>query len=165
MKRQIMLLIISCAVLTTLIIGCASSNLNAEDSNYDIDRFFVKTVEYVMCNEYIICYKKANGEIKEIINMGISEQRLIIVHQRIFLSTGYTLLSVDFDGKDETVCQINPDDDIIFENITSADDEWLYCDGRKRVEIYGDPVALDGSHYILAKFKVKVDFSEYSEVL
>ena len=157
---------IICAFLTVLMTGCASENANIKDyiEDYDVSRFFVKTVEKQLCNEYIVCYEKSNSETVEVVNMGIADQKLIIAGQRIFYSTGYTLLSVDFEGANEIVLEKNPEDDIIFEKITSTDDEWLYCEGRKMVEIYGDPTALDGVHFIPTKFKVKIDFSEYSEI-
>ena len=43
-------------------------------------------------------------------------------------------------------------------------DDWIFCSGRKMAEIYGDPVALDGAHFLPADFQVKADFSEYSVI-
>ena len=165
MKRKRIFVAMLCAFLAVLIAGCASKNMNLEDytERYDISRFFVKIVDNQECNEYIVCYEKENGNTIEIVNMGIEKQKLIISGQRIFYSTGFTLISVDFEGENEMLLEKNQDSDISFEKITSTDNEWLYCEGRKMVEIHEDPTALDGIHYIPAKFKVKIDFSEYSE--
>jgi len=133
--------------------------------NYSTNGFFMKKVEYQECNEYIVCYRSPNGEVVEIVNIGIREQPLIIVNDRIYYATGSSLVSVNPEGEDEKF--LNPDNGDTFElmiDMVDEDGEWLYCSGRKMVEIYGDPVALDGVHFLPADFRVKPDFSEYSVV-
>jgi len=161
MSRKKFITIICYSIVTLILSACTSTV--SDTSDYDVTRFFVQTVGNVMSNENIVCYEEASGEIIEVINVGMEEQPLIIVERRIFYVSDLQLVSVDFEGKDRIVHQKN-DDDITFTKITSADGEWLYCDGYKRVEIYGDPVALDGDHSVRAKYRVKVDFSEYSEM-
>ena len=53
----------------------------------------------------------------------------------------------------------------MFELVVGAEDDWIYCSGRKMVEIYGNPAALDGVHFLPADYAVKADFSEYKEII
>jgi len=135
------------------------------EQDYSTNRFFMKKVEYQECNEYIVCSRSPTGEVAEIVNIGPREQPLIIVNKRIYYATGISLVSVNLEGGDQKV--LNPDNGDNFElmiDIVDEGGEWLYCSGRKMVEIYGDPVALDGVHFLPADFRVKPDFSEYSVI-
>jgi len=135
------------------------------EEDYSTNPFFMKTVEYQECNEYIVCYRSPNGEVVEIVNIGEREQPLVIVNERIYYATGLALVSVNLEGGNKKV--LNPDNGDTFELMIDMVDEggeWLYCSGRKMVEIYGDPVALDGVHFLPADFRVKPDFTEYSVI-
>ena len=183
MKTKRWLIVLLCVGLTISAIGCAvkpepqieyKTSESSESSvilsgmyerDYSTNGFFIKKVEYQECNEYIVCHRFYTGEVTEIVNIGIREQPLIIVNERIYYATGLSLVSVNLGGGDQKV--LNPDNGDTFElmiDMVDEDGEWLYCSGRKMVEIYGDPVALDGVHFLPAHFRVKPDFSEYSEV-
>jgi hypothetical protein len=133
------------------------------ENHDDTSRFYIKTVEYQECREYIICRENPDGEVAEIVNMGVREQPLIIEDGRIYYSTGLELVSVDFDGENKKTFS-DGGDEIIIEQIYYVDGEWLYCAGRKQTEIYDDPATADGVHYPRTIYKVKADFSEYSEI-
>lgn len=163
--KKCFLFLALCSLLIVSLVGCSHSSLPTEEDSlseiqeYDVSRFYIKTVHYELCNEYIVCY---GNDKHEIVNIGTTPQPLIITNDRIFYCCYGSLASTDFDGKEQELSHFN--DDIAVEQINSTDGEWLYCSGKKRVEIYNDPVALDGVHFIPANFKVKIDFSEYSEI-
>jgi len=175
MKIKRWLIALLCIGLAILAAGCAvkpepepeygTDDRNIYEEYYGPTGFFIKTVEYQECNEYVVCFRSPTGEVAEIVNIGTREQPLIIVNERIYYATGLSLVSVNLEGGDKKA--LNPDNGDTFESMidmVDEDGEWLYCSGRKMVEIYGDPVALDGVHFLPADFRVKPDFSEYSVV-
>jgi len=180
MKMKRWLIALLCVGMTILTAGCVAKAepqieyKSSESSvilsgmyerDYSTNGFFIKKVEYQECNEYIVCHRFHTGEVTEIVNIGIREQPLIIVNERIYYATGIDLVSVNLKGEDAK--RLRRDEGHSFELMIDMVDEggeWLYCSGRKMVEIYGDPVALDGVHFLPAHFRVKPDFSQYSVV-
>lgn len=137
-------------------------NINIPEE-YDADNFFVKEVEQFDCSAYILCYEHRGGEVTEIADMGFEQHNFVIVEDRIYYVNGSTLTCIDFAGQDrrtfhDAECEVEPREVMYYA------DGWLYCHGTKWVEIYGDPVALDGPHPVTGFMKVRIDFSGCEEV-
>lgn len=138
-------------------------NIDIPEEEYDPDNFFVKEEKEPECYSYTLCYEHMDGEVTEIVDLGMEYHNFVIVEDRIYYVNGSTLTSIDFAGQDKETfhdaeCEVKPREVMYYA------DGWLYCHGVKMVEIYGDPVALDGPHAVTGFMKVKIDFSGCEEV-
>ena len=175
--KKYFLTLIACAIL--LLAGCKATNgmpnvpdatvesghsIEAEKPTYDESEFFVKTIEYQECNEYVLCYRHEDGTIDELVNMGTQESPFYIIGERIYYTQGDTLISISFTGEDKKTLYDDSEANISFNEILHVENDWLYCSGTKWEEIYDDPAALDGPHRVPIVTKVKTDFSEFHEI-
>jgi len=170
--RHISLSFILCMVIILLFCtGCdgfhdaifEEEDIDVPEEQYDLDNFFVKEVEKFDCNAYILCYEHRDGEVTEIVDMGFERHNFVVVEDRIYYVKGSTLTSIDFTGQDKRTfhaaeCEVEPREVMYYA------DGWLYCQGTKMIEIYGDPVAVDGPHAVTGFMKIKIDFSGCEEV-
>jgi len=127
-------------------------------AEYDAARLFVKENVTPTATEYLIYYRNSDGSEREIASMGFTDNPFYIIGDRIYYTRFDSLRSVDFTGMDTIYFY---EYGIYINSIDKVDGDWLECTGRQQVEIYGDPVALDGIHHPITQFKVKVDFSEF----
>lgn len=170
MRYRRLFIILSIMSLCCICTGCGDfhdaifeeENINIPEV-YDADNFFVKEVEQFDCNAYILCYEHRGGEVTEIADMGFEQHNFVIVEDRIYYVNGSTLTSIDFTGQDKKTFS-DPEQVLSFLNVLRYEDGWLYCSSVKMVEIYGDPVAVDGPHAVYILSRVKIDFSRCEEV-
>ena len=150
-----------------LISSSSSSLINSSTKEFDVSQFFIYRVDNPMCNEYSVCYRENDGSVTTIVELGMNKQSLVIVGERIYYATGTDIVSVNFEGKEmESFHEKTGNDfeDFTFESVDSVQDSWITCTGYKHVEIYGDPVALDGHHFLAVTIKVNTDLTEIEEI-
>jgi len=164
MKKFLSIILLT-VIFTGVFFSCENKNGEKSEGSavYDETQFFIKSIEGPLVIEYFICYRNPDGSETEIVKMGTDQTPFRINGERIYYTQFCNLISVDFSGKDKKYLNAAAsEDEISFEQVISADGEWIYCSGSHWEEIYGDPVALDDPHRIQIYLKAKTDFSEYS---
>ena len=115
-------LFILCLILIFLICtGCDNfhnaifeeENVDIPEEEYMAERFFVKEVDGPMSDSFILCYEHWDGEITEIVDLGMEQCNYMIVENRIYYVNGSTLTSIGFDGQDRQTfhdegCEVEP---------------------------------------------------------
>lgn len=87
--------------------------------------FFIQEIPHALVSEYEVCYRNFDGTVETVVNMGIHEQPLTIIGERIyFCDDNYDIVSIDFNGETPVTLSV-PGENL--SRIIYHDKQWLYC--------------------------------------
>lgn len=144
--------------------GYYSGDPSVEESSQQADpQFFMEKQEQEMADEYFLCRRDPDGTVTRLYSMGLQEVPFLVEGERIYFTSGDTLVSTDLQGQDIQTFFDTSDARYSFNRVLEVKDGWIACAGTKWAEITDDPAALPGPHRVRVITRVKTDFSQFYE--
>ncbi|MBO5953588.1 MAG: hypothetical protein J6Q53_05675 [Oscillospiraceae bacterium] len=131
-----------------------------DDRYYDPTLFYIFEDKTVMGSFYYICYENDNDRIVEVGNKGpffVWDNRLYFVDSQLY--------SVDFRGNDRLMMEFPEEEHVAGVNsLYRIENGWIYCSVSRYEEKNTDPYASPGLHVVNKDYKIKIDFTDYTEI-
>ena len=167
--------IVAAALCCLLLAACTKPNVTLPEGYYSgpaqqeseaaaQPQFYVEKEEQALADEYFLCRRDANGTQTRLFSLGIEAVPFLVEGDRIYFTSGDTLVSTDLEGKDRKTFFDQSEQQYSFNRVLKIEEGWISCSGTKWAEVTDDPAALPGPHRVKAITRVKTDFSEFYEV-